>query len=241
MSLEHVPRNPVRLGDAWSGIRSLLANPDDTQQVFKIIRALAGNSGERQFQRFLRSEHGRTILSERRSLVARLCDRDYLESLPEGSLGRTYAQFTAREEISPEGLVEAADSVPRGPDDIVCPDRLLFADRLRDSHDLWHIVTGYGRDLFGEAALLAFTWRQTRNRGIGFIVAVAYLKAGRSFPEQRALIRDGFRRAKNTAWFPAADWEALLERPLDEVREELNVVPIDDYPVLRSEGAPAIA
>ena len=232
--------NPIRFREAWQGIRALMSDPDDTAQVFKIIRALAGNANVRQFEKFLASEHGPTILAEKRSLVDRLSDRETLASLPEGSLGRVYADFTDREQISPQGLIDASESVPEeGPP--ISPEQILFGLRMRDSHDLWHIVTGYGRDLVGEAALLAFTYRQTRNRGIGFIVLVAYLKAGRESPEHRVMIRDGYRRAKRTSWLPGADWEALLERPLDDVRQILGVDPVDPYSVLRSSGAPVVA
>ena len=34
----------------------------------------------------------------------------------------------------------------------------------------WAEFTGYSRDILGELALLAFTYEQTRNRGIGYIV-----------------------------------------------------------------------
>ena len=234
-------KNPILFREAWEGIRALIIDPDDTPQVFKIIRALSGNSDERQFKKFQQSEHGPTILAEKRSLVARLSDREYLLSLPEGSLGRVYADFTEREQITPDGLVEASESVPPLQDEVVSERRELFGTRLRDSHDLWHVVTGYGRDLIGEAALLAFTYRQIRNRGIGFIVFVAYFKAGKEFPEERVMIRDGFRRSGKAGWLPGADWEALLERPLAEVRETLGVIPVENYRVVRSEGAPAVA
>ena len=233
-------RQPIRFRQAWDGIRALIADPDDTVQVFKVIQALAGNSQERQFRRFLSSPHGPAILEENRQLVDRLADRAYLLSLPAGSLGRVYAEFTEREEISPDGLVGASEAVERA-EEQPCARRMLFGARLRDSHDLWHVVTGYGRDLFGEAALLAFTYRQIRNRGIGFIVLVAYLKAGGEYKQERTLIRDGYRRARDASWLPGADWENLLGRPLDEVRETLGVVPVGDYPVLRSEAAPALA
>ncbi|MFK7894868.1 MAG: Coq4 family protein [Myxococcota bacterium] len=233
-------KNPIRFREAWQGIRALIADPDDTSQVFKIIRALSGNSGERAFQRFLNGEHGPQILAERRSLVTTLSDRAALMAMPAGSFGRTYAEFTAREEITPDGLVDASESVP-AQDGPVCRDRELFGTRLRDSHDLWHVLTGFGRDLVGEAGLLAFTYHQTGNRGIGFIVAVAYLKAGRTIPEQRVVIREGYRLAKQSNWLPGADWEALLPLPLDEARARLGIVPVSDYPVFRSEGAPAVA
>lgn len=233
-------RNPILFREAWDAIRALIRDPDDTPQVFRIIRALSGNSQERSFQRFLRSEHGPTILAEERVLLDTLSNRAYLESLPEGTLGRVYADFTAREEITADGLVEASESVERNPDEID-PRRELFGQRLRDSHDLWHVVTGYGRDLFGEAALLSFTYRQIRNRGIGFIVAVAYLKARGPMAGERVLIRDGYRRAGRAEWLPGADWEALLELPLEDVRRRLGVVPIEHYEGFRSEGAPALA
>jgi len=234
------PNNPIRFREAWQGIRALTKNPDDTSQVFKIIRALSGNAGEREFQRFLASEHGPTILAENRSLVDRLSDRAYLTSLPDGSLGRTYVDFTDQEQISPEGLIEASETVPDDGQSIDAK-RMLFGNRMRDSHDLWHVVTGYGRDLVGEAALLAFTYQQTRNRGVGFIVLVAYIKAGRVAPEHRMMIRDGYRRSKKASWLPSADWETLLSRPLDEVRRTLGVVPVESYEALRSEGAPILA
>ena len=234
------PHSPIQFREAWRGIRELLKNPDDTIQVFRIIRALSGNAGEKQFQKFLVSPHGPTILAEQRSIVDRLSDRAYLNSLPAGSLGRAYADFTEREQISADGLIEASEAVPDD-DGWNSPERLLFGNRLRDTHDLWHIVTGYGRDLVGEAALLSFSYRQIRNRGIGFIVLVAYIKAGSESPVHRRLIRDGYRRAKGTAWFPGADWEALLERPLDEVRKTLRIEPAGAYEALRSTGAPALA
>jgi len=233
--------NPIRFREAWEGIRALMANPDDTPQVFKIIRALSGNSENHAFDRFVTSEHGPKILEEKRSIVDTLSNREYLLSLPEGTLGRTYAEFTAREEISPAGLVDASEAVDRAGDAPADPDRLLFGARLRDTHDLYHVVTGYGRDLFGEAALLAFTYRQIRNRGIGFILLVAYARARGDYLPERVMIRDGYKRAKQASWLPGADWEVLLERPLDEVRETLGVVPAEEYPVLRSEGAPALA
>lgn len=225
----------IRPLDAWRAIRVLIQNPDDTGQVFRIIDALSGNSGERLFQRFRRDPMGARILRERGSLLATLTDRAALEALPVGSLGRIYADFTRREQITADGLVDASmegERVDRG------PERRLFGERLRDSHDLWHVVTGYGRDLVGEAALLSFSFAQTRNPGVGFIVAVAWLKAGRG--EARRLIVDGFRRARRAAWLPAYDWETALALPLDEVRRQLRIEPAPSYEAIRSTGAPPV-
>lgn len=220
---------------AWRAIRALIQNPDDTGQVFRVIDALSGNSGERTFQRFRRDPIGARILEERRSLLATLSDRAALEALPPGTLGRIYADFTKREQITADGLVEASmegRSVDRG------WQRQLFGERLRDSHDLWHVVTGYGRDLIGEAALLSFSFAQTLNPGVGFIVAVAWLKAGPG--DARRLIVDGFRRSRRATWFPAYDWETALTLPLDEVRRQLHIEAAPQYEALRSSGAPPV-
>jgi ubiquinone biosynthesis protein COQ4 len=214
----------------------LLRDPDDTSQVFRIVEALSGRTGERVFARFQRSEAGARILRERRSLLETLTGREALLALPPGSLGHSYAEFTEREQISADGLVDASRA--RGA--VVDPERRLVFDRLRDGHDLWHVVTGYGRDLLGEASLLAFSFAQTRNPGIGLIVAVAFWKArhNRAF---RELLLGGWRRGRRAAWLPAADWEGLLPLPLDEVRARLGVEVAPRYEAVRSAGAPELA
>jgi hypothetical protein len=159
-----------------------------------------------------------------------------LEALPAGTLGRTYADFVSREQLTADGLVDASEAERSRRN--YGWERRLLQDRLRDSHDLMHVVTNYGRDLVGEAALLAFSFAQTLNPGVGFIVAVAWYKAGRG--KVRGLIVDGFRRGRRAAWLPAFDWEAPCSRPLDDVRRELRIEVAPSYEAVRSAGAPPI-
>jgi ubiquinone biosynthesis protein COQ4 len=230
----HTPRrNPLRPGDAWRALRKLIADPDATDQVFIVIDALSGNSGERQFRRFAATPVGRRVLDEKRKILDVLSDRDSLHALPAGSLGKTYANFMTDEQISADGLVAASEDGGRVLRDD--EDRARFGMRMRDSHDLWHCVTGYSRDLVGEASLLAFTFAQTRNPGIGAMVAMAFLKAG-SLPGARKSIVRGYRRGRRARWLPAADWEALLARPLEDVRAELEVGALPGYTEMRSEA-----
>jgi ubiquinone biosynthesis protein COQ4 len=231
ISHEPVPRNPIRVPEAWRALKKLIADPDRTDQVFVIIDSLSGNSGEKQFSRFASTPVGRQVLAEERDLIAVLSDREALGQLPEGSVGRRYADFMNAEQISADGLVEASEQGGRGPNED--PHRSRFGVRLRDSHDLWHVVTGYNRDLVGEASLLSFTFAQTRNPGIGAIVAMAFLKAG-DLPGARRMIRQAYKRGRRAAWLPGADWETLLARPLDEVREELDLLDLPVYDEVRS-------
>lgn len=221
--------------EAIQAVRALVRDPEDTAQVFRIIDALSGRTGERLFRRFRNTEVGRRVLAERRVLLDALRDRSRLRALGEGTLGRAYAEFMDQERLSPEGLVSASETVRTEP--LEDPDRRLFRDRLRDMHDLWHVVTGYQRDLVGEAALLAFSFAQTWNPGVGLIVAVAMIQSRGDAAYARRVIAGGFRRGLRAEWFPAADWENMLARPLAEVRRTLRVGDPPEYRPLYTEAA----
>jgi ubiquinone biosynthesis protein COQ4 len=229
----------VRPRAAWAALSNLIKDPDDTSQVFEIIDALAGRSFEKSFKRFRRSPNGPRWIEEQPDIVAVLNDRDALGEMPVGSLGRAYLDFVIREDLTPEGLSSASKEFDQDPE--APKGAYWFGARLRDTHDLHHVLTGYNRDLVGEASLLAFTWAQTRNRGIGAIVLMAYIRSGQNNPAARGMIRAGYRRGRKAAWFPEQDWEQLLMQPLEDVREHLRLGDLPAYDEVRSEGAPALA
>ena len=207
---------------ALRAVRALRANPEDTRQIFVIFRALRGKSGLRLFARFATSSNGRCILAERRSLLAVLSDQDYLAALPVGSVGRAYLDFMRQENLSADGLVMAS-----GPDEpALNPDMLLFRNRMRDAHDLTHILTGYGRDPLGELCLLAFMNRHVRNPGQLLIIAMSW---GRMAGEARHAVWEAYRNGGKADWLVDQDYEALLARPLDAVRRELRILPPHAY------------
>lgn len=232
-------RERIRPFVALRSLRALLRDPDDTQRVFEVVYALSGRTGPRLLKRFRGTPTGARLLCERPDLRAALGDLERLRSLPVGSLGRSYADFTAREQISPDGLLEASAAAREEGSRSRPEEARWFDERIRVMHDLWHVATGYDRDLVGEAGLLAFTFAQTRNPGIAFILVGSYAKAG-VLPDARRTIRDGWRRGRRAAWLPAQDWEALLERPLDEIRRELGLGAPPVYQPFRSAGARAI-
>ena len=221
---------------AWRALRRLIADPEQTHEVFTVIRALSGNSMQREFEQFCATETGRTILREQRSLLDTLKNREYLASLPANSLGRHYLSFVTSEGITAEGLVEASDE--DGEYQYLEGDISLFAMRQRDQHDLWHTLTQYGRDELGEDCLLAFTYAQTKNRGIGVICLAGALKL-------RAFYGNGifgavwraYKDGKRAAWLPAQDWEALLAQPIDEVRQQLGLTEPESYQELFAQPA----
>lgn len=221
-------------GTAYKALRKLLADKDDTGEVFEIMRALNGASTRDGYMRLLSTAEGGRIAYERAELAPLLADRAWLATLPEDSLGAAYARFTAAASISPEGLVEVSSRVMM---DMAHP-VAWFGRRTRDAHDLWHVLTGYGTDSLGEACLVAFSYAQTRSLGWAFIAVGAALKsraAPEPYPYARA-IWEGYRRGRRAAWIAGHDYRALLLLPLEDARARLGLSPAALY-----ESIPAAA
>ncbi len=217
------PRNPIRWREAIRAIWALRRDNDDTTQVFRIVQALRGNGDARNVERMRESAIGRAILDERRSMLDVLADREKLRALPEGSLGRVYLAFMEREGLTADGLAAAAEEGygERTED----PDVRTYADWARDSHDLWHVLTGYGRDPLGELCLLGVLYSQIRNPGTAFIALAGLTHVPFEYPGApcvRAVLQ-GFRIGRRAEWMLAQDWEALLARPFEEVRATLRL------------------
>ena len=244
---------------AKRALDALLSNPDDTRQVFVIIDSLSGKSPGRNLRRLARDPIGKKLLAEKPKLLSLLEDRAYLEALPAGSLGRAYLEFIDAECITARGLVDAsklpgdsqhpaapgkvprpsAESEPSRAQAPLDPDLEFLHHRMRDSHDLWHTVTGYKGDLVGEGALLAFSFAQSWNPAVGLIIFAGFLR-GREIGVRRQILR-GFWRGIRAKWMIPVDWENQLARPLAEVRRELRVGSVPSYvPVRTSQFAMAV-
>ena len=223
---------PIQWRKAISAMRRLIANPEATGEVFVIIESLAGNALEKGFQRFRATATGQQILAEKRSLLDSLRDREILAEQPQHSLAAHYLNFVVKEDISADGLVEPSEDMrsTRNLD----ADLLLFANRQRDMHDLWHTLTNYGRDELGEVCLLAFTCAQSPNRGIAFITLVGvYQMIKRYGWDVPGTVLRAYRDGKKAQWLPAQDWEALLRQPIGQVRSKLNIQPPRRYQHIR--------
>lgn len=214
-----------RLRATLHALRQLVADPEDTPKVFEIVRGLGLPSLRHGVRRFRSTPVGRRVLAERIDLLETLRDRNRLAGLPHGSLGRAYYDFVYRENLSADGLVEA--SMTGGSHTrLDNADTQRYAERLREQHDLWHTLTGYGRDRFGEVCLLAFTYAQTRNTGLGLIALVGTWKGiqkiGMRVPKA---MWNAFHAGRHASWLPEQDWERLLHVPIAEVRRQLAVPP----------------
>ncbi|WP_411288510.1 Coq4 family protein [Phenylobacterium sp.] len=231
-------------GHALRSLKRLLADKDDTTQVFEIMRALNGSATAKAYHRLLNTTQGGRIAYERREFADRLMDDAWLDSLPEGSVGAHYRNFIRAEQLSAGGLAEISRQGAQAIDE---PHPYAWMGRrTRDVHDIWHILSGYHRDGLGEACLVGFSYAQTKGLGWALIALGAGSRARKSkeYPYVQA-IWQGYRRGKAAGWLLGEDYERLMAEPLEAARRRLNLTPptiYDSIPAAaRDETVPAAA
>lgn len=97
---------------------------------------------------------------------------------------------------------------------------------MRDTHDIWHVLTGYQADeSLGEACLVAFSYAQVGGLGwalIGGAAALKSLQVTRGTLFARA-VWEGYRHGRAAAWISGEDYEVLLAEPLEAARARLGI------------------
>ena len=208
---------------AFEAIRKLLANGDDTTQVFRIMRALNVGAGPTGYARMIATPDGGRMACEQVELAQRLGNRVWIDGFAPGTVGAAYAHFLESTGYSADGLVEVSRINPM--EEIAHP-YAWYGRRTRDVHDLWHVLTGYKADeSLGEAALVAFSYAQLGGLGWAFIASAASLKSvavtkGGLFA--RAVI-EGYRHGRKAKWLVGEDYEKLMAEPIEAARARLGI------------------
>ncbi len=241
-----LPAFRLRPLKAARALRRLIADKEDTAQVFEIMRALNGKATPKGYARLISTVEGGRIAFERPELAEMLSDRAFIDGLPEGTVGAAYRRFMAEEDLSAQGLVDV--SVQGSGAAFQSPHPYAwYSRRIRDAHDIWHVLTGYGRDVLGEGCVVAFSHAQTGSTGFGVIAMAAAAKLSRlnpGYPFARA-VHEAWRTGRRCAWLPAQDYAALLAEPLGEARVRLGITRPHAYlaipPEVRDGRAPQVA
>lgn len=221
-------RRPLK---ALRHFRELIRNKEDTTQVFYVIEALNGDSFQKQFVKFANSEKGRKRLEENRHLPPLLDNHDWLRTLPEGSLGRAYLDFMTTEGLTAQGLVDeyTTSGVNR---DYGHAEMNIYGDRLRDTHDMLHVLTGFGRDALGEASVLGFSHAQHGGPGVIFIAYGAAWEVRKTAPKGAPVLKsihEARRIGKAAKDIVYEDLMELLPLPIEEVRAKLGIQMPTEY------------
>lgn len=226
---------------ARDAIRKLLANGDDTTQVFRIMRALNVGNAPMNYARFIATEAGGRMAYERAELAQVFSQPGFAERFAPGTVGAAYADFLRSTGYSADGLAEV--SRINQEEDMRHP-YAWFGRRVRDSHDIWHILTGYKADeSLGEACLVAFSYAQVGGLGwalIGGAAAMKSIKVTGNTLFAKA-VWEGYRNGRKAKWVSGEDYVALMDEPIDAVRARLGIATPVAYRKAQHELGPAMA
>jgi ubiquinone biosynthesis protein COQ4 len=225
-TVEHRRHRTRDWGRAVRAFRRLMADKEDTSQVFAIMHALDGDACKVDYVRMLATPDGGRIAYQRLELSEKLMDAAWRASFPPGTVGAAYVNFLETEHLSAAGMIdESHKGIPPEELDRFHPYAWFFR-RVRDLHDVWHVLTGYGRDALGEMCLVAFSFQETHGLGWALIAGGGFLRAhGPAAGKARKAILEARRRGKRAAWLPGEDYEALLFEPLEDARRRLGLTP----------------
>jgi ubiquinone biosynthesis protein COQ4 len=201
------------------GLRALarvLAHPEETEQVLAFTSYINAGGIQERFKFFFEDPRGQRLYEEHRALDSHTIDLDALALLPAGTLGHAYATFMKSHGLTP-------DVFDGTPPEIHEPRAAYLMQRMRQSHDLWHVVTNAETDPAGEVALQAFTFAQVRAPSSGILAALGTLRTLRHSRKILRDVRELFRlglSAEKLAVFP---WEDHWTTPLVDVRRMLGL------------------
>jgi ubiquinone biosynthesis protein COQ4 len=208
-------RNPLSILQAGTAFVRLAADMSRLNEVFNLGDGLVDAETLRAMvERAREHETGAAALRERPHVHLEL---KTLRALPTGTLGREYALMMDRNGLDPA-------SIPTMPDD---DEGKYIRAHLYETHDLWHVVTGFGTDVAGELGLQAFYQAQLPGKlpsailAAGFVNTLVY-----SFAQRDVRLREiarGWVLGRRSRPIFGVRWDDYLALPLDEVRRRVGL------------------
>lgn len=150
-------------------------------------------------------------------------DMGTLAQLPSGSLGRCFAEYIQETGFDPNYY----RPLP------ITDDASYVLTRLRQTHDIWHLVTGLGSSINGELGLQAFCLAQIRIPLPVLLIAGGLLRTLLNAPEEMGELLEqiaiGYRMGAKAKPFLAQKWENHWDKSLSEWRQELGITVVEQY------------
>lgn len=216
MQLISLPKKNREFLTAFKGLVTLVKDPSKTDSVFDIVEAMRNTDASKLAVEYIKSKPGVSQIVEERYLTT-TPNLDDLIKYPEGSLGYEYAFAMKEAGFDPDFYRKIT----------VEDDLSYILLRIRQSHDIWHTVTGFGTDSIGELGLQAFSLAQTHLPLPIILIAGGLLKTLLKSPQELDRLLDrialGYRMGAKAKPFVAQKWEENWDKPLAELRAELGV------------------
>jgi ubiquinone biosynthesis protein COQ4 len=194
----------------------LTADVEDSQPVVELANTLIDSRGYELAAQLMKSDVEVAAVIEERYL-APAHNLDALLQYPEDSLGYVYAKTLKQMDYQP-GFY---------PNIEVNSETSYIEYRWRQTHDIWHIITGFDTSDVGETGLQGFYLAQCHLPFSRLIIASGLIDATLENPEQFSgmlqAIAQGWKMGKQAKSFLAQKWEEAWEKPVWQWRHELNV------------------
>lgn len=216
MKIKEIQRNLVQSLMTLKGVISLIKNPNSTMSVYDIEDALIHEKPNQVSIDFILAQPGIEQITQEQ-YIAPEPDVEQLLQCPENSLGYQYASYLTASGFDPHFYRDL---------DITDRASYLFM-RRRQTHDIWHIITGFDADVASELGLKAFELAQTRSPMSALLVAGGLVRTLFESPEDLGYLLDrlavGYRMGAKAKPFLAQKWEEYWEKSIEQWRSELNV------------------
>lgn len=222
-------RNPARaqpkrdIGKALRKFGELIKDKENTALVFEIYEALPSKDFLPRARAATLSEKGQALREAEPFLPPMLDDHAELRKLPKGSVAHAYCDFMESEGLSAAGLVAESEKMGRPKyGDLI----EWYGFRQRDTHDLMHVLTGYGRDALGEQCVLLFTHGQQPAAGhllLGYAGAWNITKQVKSKAPVWRAVREAHRRGKSCPPLVEMSIRDLLAMNLSDARAKFGI------------------
>ncbi len=201
---------------------SLLKDPGQTESVYDVEDGLRSTKATQLAVEFVKSKPRVAEIFQER-YIAPPVDLEALIQLPQSSLGYAYGAYIKNSGFDPNFYRSL-----KVEDDIS-----YFLLRMRQTHDIWHIVAGFGTDVAGELGLKAFELAQTHRTMSAVLIAGGLLSTLFKHPEELDNLLEqiaiGYRLGAKANPFFAQKWEENWERSLLDWQQELGVEPTKVY------------
>ena len=165
-----------------------------------------------------------SLLVDKPRVASDVIDFEALRRLPADTLGGAYVRHLDRFGLDPDLLADPFGhwSGTRYAD----PDAAYLHERYRQTHDIWHALTGLGTEGYEEVLIHAFTWGQLRLPYSALVVSFGTLKHVLLERRWGVLLR-GLRNAwdagREARSLLLVRWEDRWQVPLAEIRDTYRI------------------
>ena len=199
-----------------ASLATFLKHPDSLESIFAVSNSVKdGPLGEQTVRHLLSNPQFKALVDE--GWRPDPIDLQQLQTLPEGSLGYCYANQLISLGITPDALIDPSP---------VNNANEFVIHRLKETHDIVHVLTGFGIDGISEIGLQGFNLAQNRSPLAVMLIFGSMLSSLQNDEPLEPLLRalaHGFQMGLDAELVVSRKLEEGWDRPLKEWREELKL------------------